>query len=248
MPAARPSPESFLPAAKREGRGRLKIFFGAAPGVGKTFEMLREAQAARREGVDVVAGVVETHGRLETEALLSELETVPPVEVTYRGRALKEMDVDGVLKRAPKLVLVDELAHTNAPGSRHPKRWQDVEEILAKGIDVYATLNVQHLESLNDAVAQITRVRVRETVPDRVFDLADEVEVIDVTPDELRRRLAAGKVYVREQAERAVRHFFQHGNLTALRELALRRTAERVDADMRGYMEANAIPKGSPSS
>ncbi len=248
MPAIRPSPESFLPAAEREGRGRLKIFFGAAPGVGKTFEMLREAQAARREGVDVVAGVVETHGRAETEALLSELETVPLVEVAYRGWTLKEMDVDGVLRRAPKLVLVDELAHTNAPGSRHPKRWQDVEEILARGIDVYATLNVQHLESLNDAVAQITRVRVRETVPDRVFDLADEVEVIDVTPDELRRRLAAGKVYVREQAERAVRHFFQHGNLTALRELALRRTAERVDADMRGYMEAHAIEGPWPAA
>ena len=240
-PDARPSPESFLAAAGREGRGRLKIFFGAAPGVGKTYEMLTAAQAARREGVDVVIGVVETHGRAETVALVEGLEAVPPVEVAYRGRTLLEMDVDAVLKRKPALVLVDELAHTNAPGSRHPKRHQDVEELLVAGIDVLTTLNVQHLESLNDVVARITRVRVRETVPDRVFDLADEVEVIDVTPDALRKRLAAGKVYVREQAERAARHFFQPGNLAALRELALRRTAERVDSDMRDYMAANAI-------
>ncbi|RXF72818.1 sensor histidine kinase [Hansschlegelia zhihuaiae] len=247
-PDARPSPESFLAAAGRQRRGRLKIFLGAAPGVGKTYEMLTEAQAARREGVDVAVGVVETHGRAETQALLDGLDALPMVEVEYRGRALKEMDVDAVLKRAPKLVLVDELAHTNAPGSRHPKRHQDVEEILAAGIDVFTTVNVQHLESLNDVVARITRVRVRETVPDRIFDLADEVEVVDVTPDDLRKRLAAGKVYVREQAERAVRHFFQPGNLTALRELALRRTAERVDADMREHMRANAIEGPWPAA
>lgn len=245
---ARPSPESFLAATARGERGRLKIFFGAAPGVGKTYEMLTTAHAAKREGVDVVIGVVETHGRAETLALVEGLEALPPREVAYRGRTLQEMDVDAVLKRVPALVLVDELAHANAPGSRHPKRHQDVEELLAAGIDVLTTLNVQHLESLNDVVARITRVRVRETVPDRVFDLADEVEVIDVTPDALRKRLAAGKVYVREQAERAVRHFFQPGNLTALRELALRRTAERVDDDMRGYMAANAIEGPWPAS
>ncbi|MFC7051198.1 ATP-binding protein [Hansschlegelia quercus] len=241
MAAVRPSPESLLAAANRERRGRLKIFFGAAPGVGKTYEMLTAGRAKLAEGVDVVAGVIETHGRAETQALLKGLEILPQARVFYEGRELTELDVDGVLKRAPKLVLVDELAHTNAPGSRHLKRYQDVEELLAAGIDVFTTLNVQHLESLNDVVARITRVRVRETVPDRIFDLADEVEVIDLTPDELRRRLEAGKVYVREQAERAVRHFFQPGNLAALRELALRRTAERVDADMRAYMDANAI-------
>jgi len=237
----RPSPESFLAKAERAGRGRLKIFFGAAPGVGKTYEMLTAAQAAKREGVDVVIGVVETHGRAETMALVQGLEIVPMAEISYRGRALSEMDVDAVLKRRPQLVLVDELAHANAPGSRHPKRHQDVEELLEAGVDVFTTLNVQHLESLNDVVARITRVRVRETVPDRLFDLAEEVEVIDLTPDALRLRLAAGKVYVREQAERAVRHFFQPGNLTALRELALRRTAERVDSDMRDYMAAHGI-------
>ncbi|GLK56890.1 two-component system sensor histidine kinase KdpD [Methylopila capsulata] len=245
---ARPSPESFLAAAARGERGRLKIFFGAAPGVGKTYEMLTAAHAAKREGVDVVIGVVETHGRAETLALVEGLEALPQREVAYRGRTLQEMDVDAVRKRAPALVLVDELAHANTPGSRHPKRHQDVEELLAAGIDVLTTLNVQHLESLNDVVARITRVRVRETVPDRLFDLADEVEVIDVTPDALRKRLAAGKVYVREQAERAVRHFFQPGNLTALRELALRRTAERVDSDMRDYMAANAIEGPWPAS
>jgi two-component system sensor histidine kinase KdpD len=241
MVASRPSPDSLLAAANRERRGRLKIFFGAAPGVGKTYEMLTAGRAKLAEGVDVVAGVIETHGRAETQALLKGFEILPQVRVPYEGRELTELDVDGVLKRAPKLVLVDELAHTNAPGSRRLKRYQDVEELLDAGVDVFTTLNVQHLESLNDVVARITRIRVRETVPDRIFDLADEVEVIDLTPDELRRRLEAGKVYVREQAERAVRHFFQPGNLAALRELALRRTAERVDADMRAYMDANAI-------
>lgn len=248
MPPARPSPEALLAAAKREGRGRLKIFFGAAPGVGKTYEMLQTAHARKREGVDVVVGVVETHGRAETQSLLDGLEILPRAQIEYRGRTLQEMDVDAILKRRPELVLVDELAHTNAAGARHPKRHQDVEELLAAGIDVLTTMNVQHLESLNDVVARITRIRVRETVPDHVFDLADEVEVIDLTPDDLRRRLQAGKVYGREQAERAAKHFFQEGSLTALRELALRRTAERVDADMRGYMRREAIEGPWPAA
>src|ERR1700742_1066425 len=185
----RPSPEALLAAANQEGRGRLKIFLGAAPGVGKTYEMLLSAQARRRDGVDVVVGVVETHGRRETEALLEGLEVIPRQQVEYKGHLLAEMDLDAILKRRPQLVLVDELAHTNAPGSRHPKRYLDVEELLAAGIDVYTTLNVQHIESLNDVVAQITRVRVQETVPDSVVDLADDIEVIDLTPNDLIQRL-----------------------------------------------------------
>jgi len=237
----RPSPEALLAAAAREGRGRLKIFLGAAPGVGKTYEMLRQAQKRRQEGVDVVIGVVETHGRLETEALVTGLEVIGRKQVDYKGRALTEMDLDAVLARRPKLVLVDELAHTNAPGSRHAKRYLDVEEILAAGIDVYSTLNIQHVESLNDVVAQITRIRVRETVPDTLVDKADEVEVIDLTPEDLMERLRDGKVYVRDQAQRALRHYFSPGNLTALRELALRRTAQRVDEQMLSYMQEHAI-------
>ena len=182
----RPSPEAFLEAASREeGRGRLKIFLGAAPGVGKTYEMLLSARARKREGIDVVIGVVETHGRAETLALVEGLEVVPRRRTEYKGSVLQEMDLDAILKRRPKLVLVDELAHTNAPGSRHPKRYLDVEELLAAGIDVYTTVNIQHLESLNDVVAQITRIRVRETVPDSILDRADDVEVIDLTPDDL---------------------------------------------------------------
>jgi two-component system sensor histidine kinase KdpD len=215
---------------------------GAAPGVGKTFEMLSAAQARRREGGDVVIGVVETHGRKETEALLDGLETIPRRPVEYRGRTLSEMDLDALLARRPQLALVDELAHTNSPGSRHPKRYMDVEELIAAGIDVYTTLNVQHVESLNDVVARITRIRVRETVPDSIIDKADDIEVIDLTPDDLIQRLKDGKVYVPHQAERAVRHYFSQGNLTALRELALRRTAQRVDDEMVRYMQAHAIP------
>ena len=215
---------------------------GAAPGVGKTFEMLSAAQARRREGADVVIGVVETHGRKETVALLDGLETIPLRPVEYRGRTLYEMDLDALLARRPQLALVDELAHTNAPGSRHPKRYMDVEELIAAGIDVYTTLNVQHVESLNDVVARITRIRVRETVPDSIIDKADDIEVIDLTPDDLIQRLKDGKVYVPHQAERAVRHYFSQGNLTALRELALRRTAQRVDDEMVRYMQAHAIP------
>ncbi len=237
----RPSPEALLAAAKEEHRGRLKIFLGAAPGVGKTYEMLQAAQARRREGVDVVVGVVETHGRRETETLLAGLEIIPRRRIDYKGRILEEMDLDAILTRRPKLVLVDELAHTNAPGGRHPKRYLDVEELLARGIDVYTTLNVQHVESLNDVVAQITRIRVRETVPDSVLDKAHDIEVIDLTPEDLIQRLREGKVYVPQQAERALRHYFSPGNLTALRELALRRTAQRVDDQMFTYMRAHAI-------
>jgi two-component system sensor histidine kinase KdpD len=237
----RPSPEALLEAAAQEGRGKLKIFLGAAPGVGKTYEMLLAAQARRRDGADVVVGVVETHGRKETEALLAGLEVIARRRVDYKGRTLEEMDLDAILLRRPKLVLVDELAHTNAPGGRHPKRYLDVEELLAAGIDVYTTLNIQHVESLNDVVAQITRIRVRETVPDGILDHADDIEVIDLSPADLIQRLHEGKVYVPHQAQRAVQHYFKPGNLTALRELALRRTAQRVDEQMLSYMRQHAI-------
>jgi two-component system sensor histidine kinase KdpD len=237
----RPSPEALLREVEKSQRGRLKIFLGAAPGVGKTYEMLSAAQARRREQTDVVIGVVETHGRAETEALIAGLETIPRRTIDYRGRPLTEMDLDAILVRHPALVLVDELAHSNAPGSRHPKRYLDVEELLAAGIDVYTTLNIQHVESLNDVVAKITRIRVRETVPDSVIERADDIELIDLTPEDLIRRLKDGKVYVPAQAERAVRHYFAPGNLTALRELALRRTAQRVDNQMVDYMRSHAI-------
>src|SRR5215813_3929543 len=237
----RPSPEALLAAAQQEGRGRLKIFLGAAPGVGKTYEMLLAAQARRRDGVDVVVGVVETHGRRETEALLEGFEVIPRAEVDYKGHLLAEMDLDAILKRRPELVLVDELAHTNAPCSRHPKRYLDVEELIAAGIDVFTTLNIQHTESLNDIVARITRIRVRETVPDGILDQADDIEVIDLSPEDLIKRLREGKVYVPHQAERAIRHYFSQGNLTALRELALRRTAQRVDEQLLSHMRAHAI-------
>src|ERR1700761_3815571 len=237
----RPSPEALLKEVEKSQRGRLKIFLGAAPGVGKTYEMLSAAQARRREGVDVVIGVVETHGRAETEALTAGLEIIARQTITYRERALTEMDLDAILARHPRLVLVDELAHSNAPGSRHPKRYMDVEELLTAGIDVYTTLNIQHVESLNDVVARITRIRVRETVPDSVIERAEDIELIDLTPEDLIRRLQEGKVYVPAQAERAVRHYFAPGNLTALRELALRRTAQRVDNQMVDYMRSHAI-------
>jgi two-component system, OmpR family, sensor histidine kinase KdpD len=237
----RPSPEALLDAAKQEGRGRLKIFLGAAPGVGKTYEMLLQGQAKRREGVDVIVGVVETHGRRETETLLEGFEIVPRQEVEYKGHRLTEMNLDAILKRRPQLVLVDELAHSNAPCGRHPKRYLDVEELVAAGIDVFTTLNIQHVESLNDVVARITRIRVRETVPDSILDMADEIELVDLTPDDLIQRLRDGKVYVSQQAERAIRHYFSPGNLTALRELALRRTAQRVDDQLLSHMQAHAI-------
>ena len=242
-PEQRPSPDALLEAALREHNqaGRLKIFVGAAPGVGKTYEMLQSAHAKRKAGVDVVVGVVETHGRGETEALLQGLEVLPRKPVGYRDQTLEEMDLDALIARRPQIALVDELAHTNAPGSRHPKRYLDVEELLSQGIDVYTAVNIQHIESLNDVVAQITHVRVRETVPDSVFDRADAIELIDLTPDDLIQRLKEGKVYVPKQAERALEHYFSPGNLTALRELALRRTAERVDEQLLTHMQANAI-------
>ena len=239
----RPSPDALLELARQEqsGRGRLKIFLGAAPGVGKTYEMLLSGRARLADGEDVVIGVVETHGRPETEALVRGFEIVPRQHIDYKGRAIEEMDLDALLARKPKLALVDELAHTNAPGSRHPKRYLDVEELLAAGINVHTTLNIQHVESLNDVVAQITRIRVRETVPDSVLDGADDIEVIDLAPSELMQRLREGKVYVPKLAQRALNHYFSPGNLTALRELALRRTAQRVDEQLLTHMRAHAI-------
>src|SRR5213595_2675974 len=242
-PEQRPSPEALLEAARREDSraGRLKIFVGAAPGVGKTYEMLQSAHARKKAGTDVVVGVVDTHGRAETEALLKGLEVLPRRRLEYKGQWLEEMDLDAIIARHPQIVLVDELAHTNAPGSRHPKRYLDVEELLNHGIDVYTTVNIQHIESLNDVVAQITRVRVRETVPDAILDRADAIELVDLTPDDLIQRLKEGKVYVPKQATRALAHYFSPGNLTALRELALRRTAERVDEQLLTHMQAHAI-------
>src|ERR1700686_2207052 len=239
----RPSPEALLEAARREENraGKLRIFVGAAPGVGKTYEMLQQARARKKDGYDIVVGIVETHGRRETEALVDGLEVVPRRRLEYRGQRLEEMDLDAIIARRPQIVLVDELAHTNAPGSRHPKRYLDVEELLGRGIHVYTTVNIQHIESLNDVVAQITHVRVRETVPDSIFDRADAVELVDLTPDDLIQRLKEGKVYVPGQAQRALEHFFSPTNLTALRELALRRTAERVDDQLLSEMQARAI-------
>lgn len=241
----RPDPDHLLRRLQEkdrlEARAKLKIFFGASPGVGKTYAMLVEAQEMKRAGQDVVAGVVETHGRGETGALLAGLERLAPRELQYRGVTLREFDLDAALARRPDLLLVDELAHTNAPGSRHKKRWQDVEELLEAGISVATTLNVQHVDSLNDVVESFTAVRVRETVPDSILDRADEIELIDLPPDDLLQRLREGKVYVPEQAGRAIENFFQKGNLIALRELALRRTAERVDAQMESWRRIEGV-------
>ncbi len=239
----RPDPDELLKNIQSEehSRGKLKIFLGYAAGVGKTYAMLEAAHQRREQGIDVVAGYVETHKRAETEELVDGLDVLPRKQVEYRGVTLPEMDVDEVIKRRPAIVLVDEFAHTNAPGSRHPKRYLDVVEILDAGIDVYTTLNIQHLESLNDIIAQVTGVIVRETVPDRVLDDASEIEVIDLPPDELMTRLKEGKVYIPEQASRAIDKFFRKGNLTALREMSLRRAAERVDNQMRSYMQTRAI-------
>lgn len=237
----RPSPDALLAQAEQETRGRLKIFLGAAPGVGKTYEMLMSGRNLLADGVDVVIGIVETHGRQETAALTEGYEIIPRAHVDYKGHVLEEMDLDAVLARRPKLVLVDELAHTNATGSRHPKRYLDVEELLANGIDVFTTLNIQHVESLNDVVAQITRIRVRETVPDSIIDRADDIEIVDITPEDLIKRLKEGKVYLPKTAKRATQNYFSAGNLTALRELALRRTAQRVDDQLLKHMQANAI-------
>jgi two-component system sensor histidine kinase KdpD len=239
--AQRASPDALLSLAKKEGRGHLKIFLGAAPGVGKTYAMLTNGRAEKAAGRDVLAGLIETHGRRETEQLIEGFEVLPRKPIVYRNQVMHEFDLDGALARRPKLLLVDEYAHTNVPGSRHPKRWQDVDELLAAGIDVWTTLNIQHLESLNDVVQKISKVRVRETVPDTVFDKADEIVLVDFPPDELLKRLAEGKVYVQDTAARAVEHFFKPQNLTALRELALRRAAERIDADLVERMQAQAI-------
>ncbi len=239
----RPSPEALLEAARREERrvGKLRIFVGAAPGVGKTYEMLLQAQARKKDGYDVVVGIVETHGRRETEALLAGLEIVPRRRLPYKGQTLDEMDLDAIIARHPQIVLVDELAHSNVEGSRHPKRYLDVEELMSHGIDVYTTVNIQHIESLNDVVAQITHVRVRETVPDSILDRADDIELVDLTPEDLIQRLKDGKVYLPDVAERARQNYFAPGNLAALRELALRRTAERVDEQLHNEMQARAI-------
>jgi two-component system, OmpR family, sensor histidine kinase KdpD len=247
---SRPDPDELLKNLKAEdrNRGKLKIFLGYAAGVGKTYAMLEAAYQRKEQGIDVVVGYVETHKRTETEELLKGLEILTRKHVEYHNVVLPELDVDAVIRRHPHLVLVDEFAHTNAPGSRHPKRYQDVEEILDAGIDVYTTLNIQHLESLNDVVAQVTGVTVRETVPDGVIDEASEIEVIDLPPDELLIRLQEGKVYVPEQAARAIQKFFRKGNLTALREMSLRRAAERVDDQMRAYMQMRAIPGPWPAA
>jgi len=242
---SRPAPEEMLARAaaerERSQRGRLKIFFGAVPGVGKTYAMLEQARARKAQGADVAIGVIETHGRAETAALADGFEVIPRRDLHYRGVELHEFDLDAALARHPSLVLVDELAHTNAPGSRHARRWQDVMELLEAGIEVYSTLNVQHVESLNDVVRGITGVSVRETVPDSLIDLANEIELVDLPPDDLLKRMSEGKVYVPAQAERATANFFKKGNLIALRELALRRTAERVDAQADQWRREHGI-------
>ena len=241
----RPSPEAMLKAAQAEEkgkqRGRLKIFLGYAAGVGKTYTMLEAARQLKAEGREVVAAYVESHGRAETDALLEGLEVLPKARCTYQGVALTELDLDATLARKPEVALVDELAHTNAPGCRHEKRWQDIEELLAAGIDVFTTVNVQHFESLNDIVAQVTGIPIRETVPDSLLDLAAEIMLVDIPPEALLQRLSQGKVYIPEQASLAAKKFFRPGNLIALRELALRRTAARVDDEMRTYMETRSI-------
>ncbi|OIQ95711.1 sensor protein KdpD [mine drainage metagenome] len=245
MSDGRPDPDQLLDRIKEEdiraARGKLKVFFGASAGVGKTYAMLLAARQQAQLGVDVVIGVVESHGRKETEALLAGLERLPQKDIPYHDKLLREFDIDGALARRPALILMDELAHSNLPGSRHPKRWQDVDELLAAGIDVYSTINVQHLETLNDIVGGITGIRVWETVPDHVFDVADEVVLVDLPPDELLQRLKEGKVYLPHQAERAIENFFRKGNLIALRELALRRTADRVDHQMLQYRRDQSV-------
>lgn len=251
MPAVandtRPDPDALLIAAAREGKGTLRIFLGAAPGVGKTWEMLNAARRQRASGRDVVVGVVETHGRSETAAEIGELPVLPRKPIGYRGRVLEEFDLDAALARRPDLLLIDELAHTNVPGSRHHKRWEDVAELLEAGIHVWSTLNVQHLESLNDAVAQITSVRVSETLPDRVLEMADEIELVDLSPGDLRERLREGRIYRPDVARRALEGFFREGNLAALRELALRRAAQHVDQNVLDYMRQKAIPGPWPA-
>lgn len=241
----RPDPDALLrrvqAEAQRDQRAKLKLFFGFAPGVGKTYRMLQVARELATQGTDVVVGVVETHGRKETAALMEGLEVLGRRKLEYRGRTLEEFDIDAALARAPKLILIDELAHTNAEGSRHGKRWQDVLDLLDAGIDVFTTVNVQHVESLNDVIAQITQVQVRETVPDSLFERADEIELVDISPEQLLQRLKEGKVYFPDQAARAASHFFKRGNLLALRELALRQTAEHVESDVQEYRVEHGV-------
>src|ERR1700744_271042 len=237
----RPDPAALLAEAAKAGRGRLKVFLGMAPGVGKTYEMLCAARRRKEAGGEVLVGVVETHGRKDTEALLDGLEVVPRRPIENKGRAYLEFDLDEALRRRPALLLVDEYAHSNAPSSRHPKRWQDVEELLAAGVDVWTTLNVQHLESLVDVVWKITGVRQRETVPDSALSRADDIELVDITPDELRQRLEEGKVYLPDTARMAAANFFKPENLTALRELALRRMAQTVDDQLLHAMRQHGV-------
>src|ERR1700722_12549846 len=251
MADARRDPDELLRRVQEEerraSRGKLVIFFGGAPGVGKTYAMLEAARTERDLKRDVVIGVVETHGRYETGALVIGLPLLPRRKVDHKGVTIEEFDLDAALARKPGLILMDELAHTNAPGMRHAKRWQDVEELLDGGIDVYTTLNVQHIESLNDVVAQVTGVVAKATVPDHMLEEASEVRLIDLPPDELLERMSEGKVYVPDQAQRAVQSFFRKGNLIALRELALRATAERVDAQMRVYRTEHGIQRVWPA-
>jgi len=239
----RPDPDALLKEIEKDDiqKGRLKIFLGYAPGVGKTFAMLNDAHVLKKRGLDVVAGIVETHKRAETEALLADLEIIPRKSIEYNGLLVSEMDLDAILARRPAVVLVDELAHTNIEGSRHPKRYQDIEELLEQGIDVHTTVNIQHFESMNDAVAKITGVRMQETLPDTFFDRTDEVQVVDIPWEELIQRLKEGKVYFPKQAERAIDNFFQRGNLFALRELMLTLVARKMDSELINYMRAKAI-------
>src|SRR4030043_578709 len=246
----RPDPDARLKEVQREEgkRGRLKIFLGYAPGVGKTYALLNEAHVLMKRGEDVVVGIVETHGRIETEALLKGLEMIPRQRVEYQGIVLEELDIDAILKRRPAVVLVDELAHTNAPGSRHPKRYRDIEELLDSGIDVYTTVNVQHFESLSDVLEKITGIRMQETLPDTFLDRADEVQVIDIPLEELFERLKEGKVYIPQHAKRAMQNFFQRGNLVALRELMLTHVARKIDTELLNYMKAKAISGPWPAA
>jgi two-component system, OmpR family, sensor histidine kinase KdpD len=247
---ARPDPEALLREVEREEakKGRLKIFVGYAPGVGKTYTMLNEAHVLKNRGEDVVVGVVETHNRAETSELLKGLEIIPRRVVEYQGIVLTELDLDALLARRPAVALIDELAHTNAPGSRHPKRYLDIQELLENGIDVYTTINIQHFESLNDVVEKITGVRMQETLPDTFLDRADEVQVIDIPFEELSERLKEGKVYIPAQAERAIENFFRRGNLVALRELTLTHTARKIDTELLNYMRAKAISGPWPAA
>lgn len=246
----RPNADALLKEVEKDDvkKGRLKIFLGYAPGVGKTFAMLNDAHVLKKRGLDVVAGIVETHQRADTEALLADLEIIPRKKIDYKGLSVSEMDLDAILARHPSVVLVDELAHTNIEGSRHPKRYQDIEELLEQGIDVHTTVNIQHFESMNDAVAKITGVRMQETLPDTFFDRTDEVQVVDIPREELIQRLKEGKVYFPQQARRAIDHFFQRGNLFALRELMLTLVARKMDSELINYMRAKAIPGPWPAT